>query len=218
MEPTEVAVLVVDDDPFVRSAVRQLLESGEGVCFAGEAEDGFAVESLVRQIRPDVVLMDMQMPRMSGPAAIRRVAALADAPAVIALTNHVDDAHIVEALRSGAVGYLVKNSSPAQICQAAISAAAGDYVISPEIVRRLAVTFAKGAGAPPSANRLSWLTEREQEVARAVAAGQSNQQIARRLNMSLSTVKTNVSRILTKLNLPNRVHIALLVHGIEGHD
>lgn len=210
-----VKVLVVDDDPFVRSALSTLINAADGLSFAGEADDGAEVEQAVREHQPDVVLMDLQMAQVDGVTATKRLCGLPGAPVVVVLTNHLDDVHVGAALRAGASGYLLKNSPPGEITAAILAAVQGETVLSPDVTRRLVAAFTKDDGRPQAPR--DWargLTAREREVAEAVGAGLANQQIADQLYMSLSTVKSNVSRILAKLLLSNRVQLALLVHGL----
>lgn len=211
----DVAVLVVDDDPFVRAALRALLEAADGVRCCGEAHDGSHIEAAVAQCGPEVVLLDLEMPGVDGVTATRRLhRARPDLP-VIVLTNHLADAHVLGALRAGASGYLLKNSGPQEIAGAIAGAAAGELVLSAGVTKHLVDAFVDVGGRPRASH--AWaaaLTDREREVAEAVGQGLSNQHIADQLFMSLSTVKSNVSRILAKLALDNRVQLALVVHGL----
>ncbi|MGL4743411.1 MAG: response regulator [Dermatophilaceae bacterium] len=218
MEPIgfeEISVLVVDDDPFVRLAVRSVLDQAEGMECAGEVDDGAGVEEAVRRLRPDVILMDLEMPRASGSVVVDQLGKRPDIPPMVILTNYAEHHLVLGALQSGAAGYLLKSSSPEQIVHAVRTAAVGDWVMSAQLAARMVDVFVETGGRPvASDNRLRGLTEREREVARVVAAGMSNQEIADSLHLSLSTVKTNVSRVLTKLGLANRVQLALLLHGV----
>ncbi len=220
-EPGGIAVLLVDDDRFVRAALRALLESAPEVAWAGEAENGAQAETVIVAERPDVVLMDIEMPLSDGITAIRRVRArMSQPPPMIVLSNHVADAHVLTALQAGAAGYLDKRAEPDQVVAAVLRAAAGEATLSPSVTRTM-IEAVTAAGIMPRGDTSEWrgaLTPREVEIAEAVAAGLSNQQIAVQLTMSLSTVKTNVSRILTKLGLVNRVQIALVVHGVTPRE
>ena len=222
-EPVEVRectirVLVVDDDPFVRRAVTAIVVAHDRLELVGEAADGIEAIEKVGQTDPDVILMDLMMPRLGGLDAVRQICRRPSPPRVLILTNHMADSHIAETLREGAAGFLLKNTAPSELVDAIIAAQAGDPVLSAEVTGRMIDLFVSSGAETVSDD--SWaaaLTEREKEVALAVADGRSNQEIADLLFMSLSTVKTNVSRILAKLGLANRVQVALLVHGIALH-
>lgn len=213
-----IAVLVVDDDPFVRKALASIIDAEPGFSLVGEAENGSAGVQAAGRLRPDVVLMDIEMPVMNGVDATRRIRSEQGAPEIVILTVRATDEHIVGTLRAGAAGFLLKSSAPEEIVGAVRRAAEGESVLSPQVTSRMIRAFLdRDDGATAREKPDQWrepLTEREQEVAEAVAAGMSNQQIADALFMSLSTAKTNVSRILTKLGLENRVQMALLVNGI----
>ncbi|MBL1068058.1 response regulator transcription factor [Streptomyces sp. 7-21] len=219
-----IRVLVVDDDPLVRSGLRLMLGSARDIEVAGEARDGKEVVAEVRRLRPDLVLMDIRMPGMDGLSATEALRARPDAPEVLVLTTFDADEHVLRALRAGAAGFLLKDTPPAEIVEAVRRVAAGDPVLSPAVTRRLiAHVTAPGDAAGTAARaraRLARLAERERDVALAVGQGLSNAQISRALHLSVPTVKAYVSRILAKLDLNNRVQIALLVHdaGLLGSD
>lgn len=209
--------MVVDDDALVRSALRTLLDAASGIRFAGDASDGADLEAAVTKHQPDVVLIDLQMPRIDGATATSQLHRSRPEVPVIVLTNHIGDTHLLKALQAGAVGYLLKNSPPHEITAAVLAAANGEMVLSPIVTQHLVEAFVALEVQPHLSP--SWadaLTVRERDIAEAVSAGMSNQQIAEQLYMSLSTVKTNVSRILAKLGLDNRVQLALVVHGLLG--
>lgn len=214
-EHDPISVLVVDDDPFVRTALRAVVDSSSTLRVAGEAGDGADALRRVAALQPDVVLMDLQMPVMDGSTAIRRLGATPGGPPVVVLTNHLTDSHLFDALSAGATGFLVKDAGPTEIIAAIRAAHAGDAVLSAEVTRQVVDAFVDHGRRHDRELWRGLLTSREREVALAVAAGHTNQQIADSLYMSLSTVKTNVSRIMDKLQLSNRVQIELLVHGIE---
>ncbi len=210
-----VRVLIVDDDALVRSGLTMMLSGTSQIEIVGEASDGRGVLAAVDLHDPDVILMDIRMPRLDGIAATRLVRAQPHPPAVIALTTFDADELVLRALQAGAAGFLLKDTPPADIVRAIGSVHAGDGTLSPRITRRL-ITLV--AGDPEAATRrdqarqrLAALTPREREVAAAVAGGSSNAEIAARLHMSLATVKAHVSRLLVKLDAANRVQIALLV-------
>ena len=208
-------MLVVDDDALVRAGLSLLLDGVEDIEIVAEAADGGEVADAVAEHRPDVVLMDIRMPGMDGLAATELVRGRADAPEVIVLTTFEADDYVLRALRAGAGGFLLKDTPPAEIVRAVRSVAAGEPTLSPTITRRLIDRVADGESADRrrlARERLDRLTEREREVAVAVGLGKSNAEIGRELYMSVATVKAHVSRVLEKLDLNNRVQIALLAH------
>ena len=211
----QVRVLVVDDDALVRAGLSMLLAGAEDIAIVGEAADGSEVAEAVAEHRPDVVLMDIRMPRMDGLAATEQLRTREDAPAVIVLTTFDADDMVLRALRAGAGGFLLKDTPPPEILKAVRLVAAGEAMLSPTVTRQLLTHFAGGgadARRAEAAALLERLTDREREVALAVAEGMSNAEIAATLYMSVATVKAHVSRLLTKLELNNRVQIALLAH------
>ncbi|MGW2349860.1 response regulator [Actinacidiphila glaucinigra] len=213
-------VLIVDDDPLVRSGLRMMLSGAEDIEVVAEAADGTEVLPLVEAHRPDIVLMDIRMPRMDGLAATAELRRGPRPPEVLILTTFTTDGYVLEALRAGAAGYVLKHTPPAQIVAAVRNVVAGEPVLSPAAVKQLigAVTAAgDDVGARPDerggAERLlGRLGDREREVALAVALGRTNAEISASLYMSVPTVKAHVSHILTKLGLNNRVQIALVVY------
>jgi DNA-binding NarL/FixJ family response regulator len=210
-----IRVLIVDDDALVRSALSMFLSGAEGIAIAGEAADGAEVLDAIDALRPDVVLMDIRMPVMDGLAATELVRARDDAPEVIVLTTFEADDYVVRALRAGAGGFLLKDTPPPDVIRAIQAVAAGEPTLSPAITRRLIghVTDGEVDERRRSARaQLGQLTDREREVAVAVGLGKSNAEISRELYMSIATVKAHVSRILEKIELNNRVQIALLAH------
>ena len=210
-----IRVLLVDDDGLVRSGLRMMLAGAAQLAVVGEAEDGRGVLPAVDRHHPDVVLMDIRMPRLDGIAATRLLRAQPRPPAVIVLTTFDADELVVRALQAGAAGFLLKDSAPADIVRAIESVHAGDGTLSPAIARRLIALVAGDHGEATrreqARQRLASLTPREYEVATAVGQGLSNADIAGRLHMSTATVKAHVSRLLVKLDVHNRVQIALLV-------
>jgi DNA-binding NarL/FixJ family response regulator len=212
---TPVRVLLVDDDALVRAGLRMILSSAPDIEVVGEAADGSHVVDAVRAHRPDVVLMDIRMPDVDGITATGRLRALPHPPHVLVLTTfHLDD-YVFDALRAGASGFLLKDTPPTEIVQAVRLVAAGEAMLSPSVTRTLIEHFGAGpAAARRTAARaaLRSLSEREREVAVEVGRGRSNAEIAARLYMSEATVKSHVSRLLTKLDAGNRVQIAILVH------
>jgi DNA-binding NarL/FixJ family response regulator len=218
--PAPIRVLVVDDDPLVRSGLRMMLEGSERVSVVGEAGDGSEVLSAVDRHRPDVVLMDLRMPGVDGLAATELLRAQPQPPEVLVLTTFDADEQVLRALQAGAGGFLVKDTAPADIVRAIELVAAGDGMLSPAVTRRLIAHVAGGSSTQArrgaARERLATLSDREREVAVAVGEGKANAEIAAELFMSLATVKAHVSRLLAKLEVDNRVQIALLVQDSDG--
>jgi DNA-binding NarL/FixJ family response regulator len=213
-----VRVLLVDDDALVRAGLRVILSSAEDIHIVGEIGDGVGAVAAVRQHRPDVVLMDIRMPQMDGITATAALCRLEQPPQVIVLTTFQADEQVVAALRAGASGFLVKDTPPAEIIGAVRLVAAGDAIVSPSVTRTLLAHFGNSEASERrrvAEERLAALTEREQEVAAAVGAGGSNAEIATSLFMSEATVKAHVSRLLSKLEVTNRVQIAIVVHDAD---
>ncbi|MEU7590492.1 response regulator transcription factor [Micromonospora sp. NPDC049230] len=206
--------LIVDDEWLVRSTLRTILDAAPDITVVGEASDGGEAVELARTLRPDVVLMDIRMPRVDGLTATERIARLDRPPHVVVLTTFDLDEYVHTALRYGAVGFLLKDAPAEDMLNAVRSAARGDAMISPRVTRRLLRQFSGPASDQRSnaEQRLAVLTEREREVLVAVGGGLSNTAIAATLYMSEATVKTHISRILAKLGLTNRVQAAILAH------
>jgi DNA-binding NarL/FixJ family response regulator len=211
-----IRVLIVDDEELVRAGFRMILHPVDDIAVVAEAGDGREALTAVRAHRPDVVLMDVRMPGMDGLAALAALSALPAPPATVMLTTFDIDEYVHAALRSGAAGFLLKDTSPRDLIAAVRTVAAGSAMLAPTVTRRLIDAFA--GQRPPDAEarrRLAVLTPREGDVVRAVARGLSNAEIARELAMSEATVKAHVSRCLTKLGLTNRVQVALLVRDAD---
>ncbi|GFE12444.1 DNA-binding response regulator [Streptomyces glebosus] len=208
-----IRVLLVDDEALVRAGLRMILEPAEGIEVVAEASDGGAAITAAAKHRPDVVLMDVRMAGMDGLTALKELRRSADGPKVIMLTTFDLDDYVHTALRNGAAGFLLKDTSPRDLAGAVRTVAEGSAMLTPKVTKRLIDAFAGMAseGAGEARRRLSVLTDREGEVVRAVARGLSNAEIGRELAMSEGTVKAHVSRALAKLNLANRVQMALLV-------
>jgi DNA-binding NarL/FixJ family response regulator len=209
-----IRVLVVDDDPLVRSALRLMLGGQPDLEVIGEAADGRSGVAVARAERPDVVLMDIRMPVLSGLEATRALHADPDPPRVIVLTTFDADEHVMGALAAGADGFVLKDTPPQEIVDAIRKVAAGDPMLSPSVTATL-IRQVRGAGDDRSTEarrRLAGLTERESEVAVAVGRGLSNAEIAAELFLSVPTVKAHVSRLFDKLQVTNRVQIAICVH------
>ncbi|MEV4075605.1 response regulator [Nonomuraea fuscirosea] len=208
-----IRVLLVDDDALVRAGLSMMLDGTGGITVVAEAADGQEAVTATDAHAPDVVLMDLRMPRVDGITATRRLRARARPPEVIVLTTFDTDENVLHALRAGAAGFLLKDTSPAQIVEAVTRVAAGDPILSPRITRRLMERTVAQAGAFERARAaLAILTPREHEVALAIGQGRTNADIAADLTMGVTTVKAHVSSILTKLALDNRTQIALLAH------
>ncbi|GLY94380.1 DNA-binding response regulator [Actinoplanes sp. NBRC 103695] len=208
-------VLLVDDDALVRAGLTMMLAEFDDLEVAGAVSDGAEVPAAVNTCRPDVVLMDIRMPGVDGLTATESLRARRDPPEVIVLTTFDTDAHVLRALRAGAGGFLLKHTPPAEIARAVRRVAAGEPILSPEVLRRMMAMVASG-GADPVRERaraaLGRLSPGEREVALLVAQGRTNQEVGTALRMSTATVKAYVSRILTKLDLTNRVQVAIVVH------
>jgi DNA-binding NarL/FixJ family response regulator len=211
-----VRVLVVDDDPLVRTGLRLLL-GGDDIVVVGEATDGAEAALQVDALDPDVVLMDIRMPEVDGLAATEAIRARPDPPEVIVLTTFDADEHVMRALRAGAAGFLLKDTSPADLVAAVHRVAGGDAQLSPPVLRRLIATVtATQPRGQAARDRLAGLTERELDIANAIGEGLSNAEIAARLYLSVPTVKAHVSAIFDKLEAANRVQVALLVHDARN--
>jgi DNA-binding NarL/FixJ family response regulator len=210
-----IRVLIVDDDALVRAGLSMILAGSDDVRVVAEASDGAQVPAAVDAYGPDVVLMDIRMPGVDGLAATEALRRREDAPHIIVLTTFDADDHVLRALRAGAAGFLLKDTPPPEILRAIRAVAAGEAMLSPAVTRRLIEHVADdGMGARRARARelLGRLTDREREVAVAIGQGKSNADIAAELYMSVATVKAHVSRLLQKLDLDNRVQIALLAH------
>ncbi len=210
-----IRVLVVDDDALVRAGLELMLAAAPDLEIVAQAADGAEVVAAVNQHRPDVVLMDIRMPRLDGLSATELLRARRDSPEVIVMTTFDTDEHVLRALRAGASGFLLKHTPPADIVAAIRRVAAGDPMLSPEVLRRMMGRLVSGTIDPRQARArklLATLSEGERAVALLVGEGRTNSEIGRELALSVATVKAYVSRLLTKLELNNRVQIALLVH------
>ena len=207
-----IRVVLVDDQHLMRAGLAALLDRAEDITVTGEAEDGAAGVALARAEKPDIVLMDIRMPGVDGIEATRRIVAddrLRDTK-VIVLTTFDTDEHIFDAIRAGAVGFLLKNTEPDALRAAVRTVAAGEALLSPSVTRRVLTTLAAGHRATDP-TRLTALTGRERELLAEIGAGRSNDEIASRLFLSPATARTYVSRLLTKLDARDRaqlVHIA----------
>ncbi|MFF3500741.1 response regulator [Streptomyces sp. NPDC003247] len=210
-----VTVLLVDDEPLVRAGLRAVLEAQPDIEVVGEAADGAAVIPLVRSLRPDVVAMDVRMPLMDGIEATRAVLrTVAEPPKIVVVTTFENDEYVYEALRAGADGFLLKRARPAEIVHAVRLVAAGDSLLFPASVRRLAAEYGDGHGSRAARDVLARarLTEREAEVLRLMARGLSNAEIAARLVVGAETVKSHVSAVLAKLGARDRTQAVITAY------
>jgi DNA-binding NarL/FixJ family response regulator len=213
--PRPVRVLLVDDDALVRAGLQMILSSADDLQVVGEAENGAQAVEAVAAHRPDVVLMDVRMPVMDGLSAAKAITSRPAAPAVVMLTTFDLDEYVFQALQAGATGFLLKDTPPRELLAAVRVVAAGEAMLSPTVTRRLVGHFAADASNPrrrEATQSLQLLTDREREVLGAVGQGMSNAEVGRALFMSEATVKTHVSRLLTKLGAHNRVQVAIVAH------
>jgi DNA-binding NarL/FixJ family response regulator len=209
-----IRVLLCDDQALVRGGFRMILEAREDIEVVGEAEDGAQALELTRRHLPDVVLMDVRMPRIDGVEATRRLVQAGAAARILILTTFDLDEYVFEALRAGASGFLLKDVQPAQLVEAVRVVARGEALLAPAVTRRLLDRFAHALPGPPEPPppELDELTEREREVLALLAGGLSNAELAERLVVSETTVKTHVSSILRKLGLRDRVQAVVLAY------
>lgn len=209
-----IRVLLADDQVLVRAGFRALLDAQPDIEVAGEAADGAQALAKVRELRPDVVLMDIRMPLLDGLAATRRITGepeLRDVKVVMLTTFELDE-YVFEAIRSGASGFLVKDTEPDELVRAVRAVVQGDALLSPGVTRRLIAEFAARSKQPADADELARLTEREREVMALVGIGLSNEEIARRLVVSPLTAKTHVSRTMVKLGARDRAQLVVLAY------
>ena len=209
-----ISVVIADDQTLVRSGFRALLDAQDDITVTGEAADGEAAVRVALDVRPDVVLMDIRMPGVDGLRATRRIVSderLANVKVVILTTFDLDE-YVFEAIRSGANGFLVKDTEPEELLRAVRSVVAGDALLSPSVTRRLIEEFAIRAKEPEGVPDLDLLTEREREVVGLVAEGLTNDEIAQRLIMSAATAKTHVSRAMIKLGARDRAQLVVFAY------
>jgi DNA-binding NarL/FixJ family response regulator len=208
-----IAVLLADDQEMVRVGFRMILESEPDIEVVGTAEDGREAVAQARRLRPDVVLMDIQMAGGDGIEATRVISADGDLSSrVVILTTFERDAYVYDALRSGASGFLLKNASPEALVHAVRVVAAGDALLAPSVTRRIVEQFARRPAGDPPAARVGSLTQREREVLVLLAGGKSNAELAAALFVTEGTIKTHVSSLLGKLDLRDRVQAIILAY------
>jgi DNA-binding NarL/FixJ family response regulator len=209
-------VLIVDDQALIRAGFAMILGTEEDIDIVGEATNGVEALRLARQLKPDVILMDIRMPEMDGITATRALCEqtdnASDCPKVIILTTFDLDDYVYDALRAGASGFLLKDTSPEDLAEAIRVVASGEALLSPSITRKLLEEFTRTPAAPQPSPALNDLTEREEEVLRELARGLSNSEIAEALFVSETTVKTHISHILTKLELRDRVQAVVVAY------
>lgn len=205
-------MLLADDQQLVRAGFRSILEHQPDLLVVGEAGDGAEAVRLAAELRPDLILMDIRMPVMDGLTATREVLALPDPPLVVVLTTFDADEYVYRALRDGAVGFLLKDTSPEELVASVRSAMAGDRILSPQITQRLIAAYTATPDPVAARRATQRLSEREIEVLRLVGRGLSNSEIAGALFIAEATVKTHIARLLQKLGLRDRVQAVVFAH------
>jgi DNA-binding NarL/FixJ family response regulator len=212
--PSMIRVVLVDDQALVRAGFRALLDAQDDIEVVAESSDGETAVRLAAELTPDIVLMDIRMPGVDGLAATRRIAAdeRCGAVRVVILTTFGLDEYVFEAIRSGASGFLVKDTEPKELVQAVRVVAGGEALLSPSVTKQLIAEFAARAKEPQSPDRLEELTDREREVLALVAEGLSNEEIAERLVVSPATAKTHVSRTMGKLHARDRAQLVVIAY------
>lgn len=212
MSEPVIRVLLVDDQDLVRAGFRVILESEPGIEVVGEAADGARALEAARELRPDVICMDVQMPGVDGLEATRRIRSEGLEPSILVLTTFDRDDYLFAALEAGASGFLLKNASPEKLLEAVRVVAGGEALLASDVTRRVIERVTASRERPAPDARLDELTEREAEVLRLLARGLSNGEIARELYLGEATVKTHVSKILLKLGLRDRVHAVVFAY------
>lgn len=214
MGSVTIRVLIADDQELVRTGLGMILDAQPDIEIVGQASDGSEAVALARRLRPDVCLFDIRMPELDGIEATRMLAGphVDDPMAVVIITTFDRDEYVFEALRAGAKGFLLKDAGSELLAQAIRAAASGDALIAPNVTVRLLQAFGNAARSSPPPQPIEPLTEREEQVLADVARGLSNSEIASHLFITLSTVKTHVASLMTKLGARNRVEIAIWAH------
>jgi DNA-binding NarL/FixJ family response regulator len=210
-----ISVLMADDEALVRAGFKALLDSASDLHVVGEAADGLQAVRQSRALKPDVILMDIRMPVMGGLEATKIIldGDEPQPPRILVVTTFDHDEHVFEALRSGASGFVLKDTRPEQLLEAIRVVAAGEALLAPNVTRRLIAEFARSPRpVRPESGRLAQLTDRELEVLGQVAAGMSNAETAASLHLSVPTIKTHVSRLLAKLNARDRAQLVVVAY------
>jgi DNA-binding NarL/FixJ family response regulator len=212
-----ISVLIADDQPLMRAALRMSLSAEPDIAVVGEAADGLEAVGLARRLRPDVAVLDIRMPKLDGVAATRQLTALDDGKPVkvLAITTFELDEYVVEALRAGASGFLLKDATPEELVHAVRVLAAGDALLAPSVTKRLLDRYARRlppVAHPQAPELLAHLTQRELAVLRLVARGHSNAEIGQALHLAETTVKTHVGHLLAKLGMADRVQLVILAY------
>jgi len=212
----DIRVLIADDEALVRAGFRVLVDSAPGITVVGEASDGVQAVRQTRALRPDVVLMDIRMPVMSGLEATKVIldGEQEPPPRILIVTTFDEDEHVFAALRGGASGFVLKDTPPEKLLDAIATVAAGEALLAPAVTRRLIAEFARRplAAARPAGDAVAQLTGRERDVLEQVAAGKSNSETAAALHLSVATVKTHVSRLLDKLDCRDRAQLVVVAY------
>jgi DNA-binding NarL/FixJ family response regulator len=209
-----IRVMLVDDEQLVRSGFRMILEFEDDITVVGEAADGRAAIELAERAQPDIILMDIQMPRLDGLAATRAIMQTATTAKIVILTTFDRDDYLYEALAAGAAGFLLKNAPPEQLLMAVRVVAAGDGLLSPQVTSRVISRFVANAPSPASKDRIAHLTGRELDVLKLMTAGLNNAEIAADLILGEATIKTHVSHILAKTASRDRIQAVVLGHAL----
>ncbi len=211
-----ITVLIADDQPVMRDGLRMILTSQDDIAVVGEAANGNEAVQLTADLAPDVILMDIQMPELDGIEATRRITSAADASRVLILTTFALDEYVFDAFQAGAAGFLVKTAPPQSIIDGVRTVASGDALLAPSVTRSIIERFLTARPMQSEPPELGRLTERERDVLRELARGRSNAEIAQELYIGEGTVKTHVARILTKLDLRDRVQAVVYAydHGL----
>ncbi|MET9666666.1 response regulator transcription factor [Streptomyces sp. NPDC006475] len=209
-----IRVVLVDDEALIRTGIRLVLETAGDIEIVGEGGDGHEAVELIHRHRPDVLLLDIRMPKLDGLTAVAEIAKLGSSTQVVMLTTFGEDEHVARALRAGAAGFLLKDTPPIELAQGVRAAAQGQAILSPQITRQVIDGYVgpEDNREHEAKQRLQVLTDREREVLVLLGGGASNAEIAQALFMGEGTVKTHVSRILAKLDCNNRVQAAILAH------
>ncbi|MFI9557247.1 response regulator [Nonomuraea endophytica] len=207
-----IRVLVADDQALVRAGVRMLLQAAGGMEVVGEAVDGAEAVRLAAQLTPDVILMDLRMPRVDGLEAARRILAAAPSARIVVLTTFAEDANVYAALRAGALGFLVKDDEPERMVDAVRRAAIGEQLLAPSVLRRVVERALAAEDVRAEAAPAAHLTDRELDVLTLLGSGLSNNEIAELLHVGVTTVKTHVGAVTEKLGLRNRIQAAVVAH------